>query len=450
MNREQWLLTPGFRRTVLIEVDCNIEGQPHTFYLANRDYCTAPSETPSNQAYDDWIVSISEFTTELSDAMYGQTTLHDFSVTCRYTEWLYSHVMQADFSNSSVRVFVGDHTWPRADFVLYATGKGQGFSPKSSSEIVLSVGDRQRDFVAPITLQTNDDDVALPKLFGPCFNVSPVQIDTVNRTYCINDGPANVTTVRENGALIPFTDHGDGTFTLTNNAKGKITCDASSSFANAAAVIEALYPNSDIDMPPLEVGLYIDKDISGIDVLDQLCVSTGCFWRPMPQGVFVRSALVDETAKEVFSADMIEPDSLTPSQWLEPASHVSVGFQRNYSPLSEGEIAGVVIEQSPALIAKLTSEYSRVKSILAGGRIIDIDTLLVHEVDAIALRDARAQQVSKRQAIYSFDTLAVPFGVSPGDSIKVESPLFFQSRVGLLIAKHSNLTSDRSTLEVLL
>jgi len=226
-----WLKTSDHIKTILVEIE-NVaigSGQSATFYLSNRPFVTAASDTPSSISYDPCLVG---------GVSFSETLSLDSSISLGYGDLELDNTGGAKdawinyiWVNKPVKIYIGDPRWTRADFRLVFSGLISDISSRSRESLNLILVDKLQRLNNPISETVLSSaalgsDTLIPVVFGECFNVSPLVVSSATLTYQVHTGAIeDIIEVRDNGAPVSFTkDLANGKFTLksafwSNNCK---------------------------------------------------------------------------------------------------------------------------------------------------------------------------------------------------------------------------------------
>ena len=111
-----WLASASSIRTVLVEVVSRIAGSETTLYLSSRNYITAAADTPASTAYQACIAG--GVSTRESLNLDGSPSMSWGDIEIGNADGSRDAWLDYVWANRAVNVYVGDPTWPRADFRL--------------------------------------------------------------------------------------------------------------------------------------------------------------------------------------------------------------------------------------------------------------------------------------------------------------------------------------------
>ncbi len=249
-----------------------------------------------------------------------------------------------------------------------------------------------------------------PILYGRCFNVTPIFVNTSRNVYQVNDGPVrDVTAVYDSGALLA---HGldyaseaemmanvpaagtfrvwkaGGMFRIGTSADGLVTCDAVEGqwpkdrtaaqvyyrlLTERATVSSGQISATDLTtldaQQPASLGFYANDNITVAAALDQVATSVGAWWSTDIAGQFrlVRLELpsgepvLDLTAED-FKQGTIKRLPLTENAI--PSYQTTVRCVPNWTVQEQGLVEGV----RAARRSRLANPYQDASSLDAGVR----------------------------------------------------------------------------------
>lgn len=475
MSFAAWLKTPGVDRCYIIEADYLLGGELHTLRRSTHPFRSAASDTPALAPYPETILTLPEFDREMSEAFVGTSSIAVGELELFLDAELLQLINTGVFGGQQLRMYTGDARWPLAQFGQILVAQTQQLEAASYDTAKLTFRDRAALFnrmIQPNTIATGPNaGKPVPLCFGQCFNVPAVLLNPVTKQYQVHDGAVSaITAVRENGMPISFTaDVATGTFTLSLNAKGRVTADVQGAvvgggyLSTADQLIDYLVttvmglpaPVGAL-LPAYTLGLYIIKDRTVTTVLDEIAASVGAAW------FFNRVNQVVKThfnglaaATDVLGLDDIEDDSLLPVRRITPAKSVTLGYQRNWTPQADG-LAGVIRETEPELATLYEQDESLVVIETAGvsttypdATDIIVSTLITFEADAQTEAQRRADIASAPHRVFELSAFAAPFAMQLGQTISIDYPQYFTAGQQAMITRLTDLPAENSVrLEV--
>ena len=286
-QKSQWL-SNDYHRIVIMDLGYHDGTSKSTLFLSSDPYIMIQGDTPwsdytgtlqENLIYDDIISNVSNITSRIdSDSTIGNIDLIN-------SDGEYDYLLNdITVVGHSIKLYIGDSNWPRANFIKIFEGIVSAISSSSPENISITIKDKKESldvplqteliikdgywadliekienevttFTGTITYKTSPDGVTpivteelsydanravlpeatentpVPICLGKCFNIEPVLIDSYNHVYLIHDqGIVDAPEVRSNGvALAPDQYEVDttiGLLRLLDHDQGtQITCD---------------------------------------------------------------------------------------------------------------------------------------------------------------------------------------------------------------------------------
>lgn len=481
-----WLNDQYTRPVVLIEVTPLINGVPTTLYLATVGYTTGAADSPANTPYLGICANGIQYDEGLSltgDASLsvGDVEVHNFGGV--RDEWL-GYV----WAGAPVKAWLGDISWPRADFRQEFAGIIANIDSKSRETLNLKVRDNLARLNAAATEHklggdtTNKDDI-IPLAFGEVHNVSPLLIEPTTLTYQVNDGPVeSIYEVRDNGLPVSITANpGAGTFRLNQSPAGTITATVEGDKAptynrTIATLIRRLvtgfgkatdrFTADEIDAAnftafdaahPQPVGLWIGDRTNVLAACQQLAGSVGAQVVPTATGQLrlVQIALPPAATVDVTPAMMSgEPDKkLKIVQRPDVVAAVKLGFCRNWT-VQENLQTSLPPEHRDLFATEWLSATAVDQTAQAlyhlSGDPAQKDTLLLKRADAEAEATRQRDLWKVQRTVYEFEGLAPCLPLRLGDGVKLYDSRFGLNGVpGIVISRSPSLKNRRVVLQVL-
>lgn len=230
-----WLNTEDHVKCILIDILDVGNATNTSFYFSTMPY----ADVTNNIVYNACVQGGINFSESLS--IDGQPSLSFGSLEISNVGGIHDSYLEYVWAKRPIKIYLGDPSWQKSDFVLIFDGLIQELLAPSESSLSFSLFDKLQRLNDPITETTlastqysqNTLETILPLLFGECFNITPLLVDngsTQNggQVYMINNGPINgIIEVRDNGIPIPVElDAQAGTFELLSRPYGTITCSA--------------------------------------------------------------------------------------------------------------------------------------------------------------------------------------------------------------------------------
>lgn len=460
----QWLQRPGVFRCVLIEVDYSEGAETKTAYFARGNFRSAGTDTPAYTPYRDVIVGGLTFTSAIDSALFGHSDsgLGDVELLAiAETEQLLTKAV----AGHSVRIYIGEEGWKKSQFYPVATFISD--TPTASGNTIrLPFREFAEDLAEPVLNQRTADGVIIPLCLGRAFNITPVLINAANHTYQFNlESSEAVSAVRFNGDLVAdnhySVDLTTSTITFTTKPIGQITMDVDGVNhggwkRSATEIIQYLFPTAQVakNVPDYLLGLYLNDSQSKEQLLNDITTSVGAYWRYDVNGILQVNRFSAPTGKanSAVTADNNQLNSRSIVLTLPPSKEVSIGYGRNYTPMSA--LAGKVHEQQPELAERLTGETLTVTlsspmiaNTYAKAAMVNAPTLLVDKADANGEASRRLAIGSIPRVIYQTQQMAAGFSLGLGQEVKMTTP-GLNGNTAIVTRKDYDMLNDTITLEL--
>jgi hypothetical protein len=453
---QYWLASDNQRRIMLVELEYHDGSAVNTVYYSTSPYVSEPSDTPSNQPYDDAVATIPSFTRRLSNEFGGRGTGSWGDIEIINQNGALDAWLDYGFDGLAVRLYFGDASWPKSDFRIILAGTIADISMRAMDRYAVKIRDKSESLNIPIQASViggtdANADKQIPLLFGECYNITPLLIDAATHKYQYHDGAAQgVTTVYDNGVSVAFTDTpASGYFVLLASPTGQITCDAKGAkpggvyltkvadIASHIITTRSTLTSADVDSAslsamnttaPQTIGLYVTGRDNIINVLDSLVESVGGWWGFSRAGLLQMGVLVvpSGTPSVAMVADDIKRAGLSIKKRILPLSQVQIGYKKNWTVQSSG-LAGSVSE---ARMAELAAEYLSKKATQSipmhalAEQPDQINTLLIASADASAEATRRLALSATARHVFSIDAFSAPFSVELGAVVQITHPRF--------------------------
>lgn len=456
-----WLKTSDHIKTVLVEIE-NVAiggGQSATFYLSNKPFVTAVTDTPSSTNYDPCLVGGISFSETLSldssiSVGYGDLEIDNTGgVKDAWVDYIWV--------NKPVKIYIGDPRWTRSDFRLVFSGLISDISSRSRESLNLILVDKLQRLNNPISEAVLSStalgsDTLIPVVFGECFNVSPLVVDSATLTYQVHTGPIeDIIEVRDNGAPVDFTKNlVNGKFTLNQAPFGQITASVQGAkrgtnyYNTIPNIIIDIVKNygpvnnrlvdSDIDLAnfntfntvyPHQVGVYCTNRENILDVCNQLASSIGAQLTFSSLGLLklVKIYYYTGTSHDILPED-VDLDSLQIQEKSVVRAATKIGYCKNWTVQESGLAAGI----NPSSLALFNTEYLYSTDIV--GTNVDDYKLTVEPVaeDTLLITQAGAEWAAEDQnglfgvprTVYIVTAAAHLLPVELGDGATLVNPRF--------------------------
>ncbi|WP_288742865.1 hypothetical protein [uncultured Rheinheimera sp.] len=447
MDFRSWLESQGNFRCILVELDYKEAGVTKTAYLSNAAFVSTGTDVPAHTAYDPFVTGEVQFERSLNEVFTGFSTSKTSDI-----ELIYNTATQALLSKAvygqPVRIYLGDKSWPKADFKQIIAGLCDGVMPEQT-KIRLKFRDAADSLKTPLLTERYASGAATEQLkplcLGRCFNIQPLLIDSATHKYQFSTGQSQaVTAVRFNGSVVPGSYYtvnlADSTITFTTFPNGDITMDVdglkiggtwlqnASDFIGHIASMRGITVNCS-GLASYLLGLYLTTDIATDQVMDDICASIGGYWFFDRLGQFkVRAfnGVPSEPPSAFLTKDQTVFGTNKIRRVINPLHSMTFGYKRNWTPLNT--IAAVVHETAPAVAAELSAEGKAITrnqpTVLVNypqAETIRVDSLLVSEADALTELNRRLALSVAPRFVYELQQLSVPFLWQIGECAFLES-----------------------------
>lgn len=451
-----WLALPGVTRCCLIDITLANK----TVRISNYAFCTLGSDTPAHTAYDDVLYDDIELGYQLDDWLFGKTLVKHSAIKFLQTPFLQG-LLNDDFDNALVEIYLGDPSWPKANFKLIATWYAVDLVPDGVN-YQLNIRDGSLLLDVPVCRQYQSGAAQgqyIPRCFGTVFNAEPVMISTGgNGEWQINDGPIDSLVVRDGGLTVAATVNlAAGTFTLNAAPQGRITCDVVQSHGTCQAIVTQLLTESDMvakdgtfsAVPAYALGLFINDATTRLSAIDQCFSSVGFVWHSdaLNQLSAIKISLPSGAAAGVLVDDDIDPDTLHPKRKIYPAPVVNVHYRKNYAPQSDGLFGAVSVANRELFKKEFSTVSVENASVPDNYPVINANTLLVSQADALVIATERAAMNAQLRLVYEFTAYSRSYQFALGDEIDTQYMTDLSAN-GLVIGSTQSPIVASNVLEV--
>lgn len=440
-----WLADLSAPRVVL----CELEYGGGTEHVASHPYLSHPGDSDPNRVYDDLLAEAVDVETRIDGLIsFGEIALIDDG---SITSWV-----ERAWQGHRIRIYLGGPAWSRDDFRLHATGINGGITSAQRGEIVFEMTDQSALLDEPIdTGEMPGDAGPVPLALGRVYNTPAYRSDTQTLTYRASYLAVTALTPKELGNGVPHTDNlANGTFTLDNAPGGELTVDIEEANNTPTLIAQWVADRygltvGEIAMPSYSVGLYYNGEVSGRQILDDLCEGLGAYWLLDALGqLVVRQHTVATSADVTLFDDDIEYGRIELSETQPPWASLTLRWGRNHAPLSQ--VAGLIEDNDAAQAARLKREWSEstAEQSLPGYPLAEDaarNSCIANATDAATERDRLMAIRSTRRDIYSIDAFMPELEV--GQSIAVEHPRL-AGKIGRIISVSRSPTRGITSLEV--
>lgn len=375
-------------------------------YFSTRTLTTKPSDTPDNVIVEDRIINPALVRRDIFDigTTGGASRVGYGDLLLRNDDGELDWLLERPVDGRDLIIYISDN--PVAAFPAgYTELLRVTMDQPEGSQLDISMRIRDVQVIATRNLQLNlyggtnvlpdgTDGIITdlknkvkPILYGRCFNVTPIWVNTSRNIYQVNDGPVrDVTAVYDSGSLLKhgldYADEADmlantptagffrvwkdgGMFRIGTSAAGQVTCDAVEGEwpvdRTAAQIFYRLLTEragiaggsiSATDLTALDavqkasIGFYAADPITVADALDQIATTVGAWWATDVAGTFrlVRLEVPSGTPAIELTAEDFKKGSIKRLPLTEnslPTRQTTVRCVPNYTVQTQGLVDGV-------------------------------------------------------------------------------------------------------------
>lgn len=439
---ERWLSDLDARRVLLAELT-HSEGVE---YVATSPFISLPTDSDPNRVYDDCLDAAVDISTRIDGLIgFGEVSLLDDG---SLSSWV-----AKKWQGHPIKLFLGDPDWPRDDFRILASGINGGITDAQRGSLAFAMNDLSSQLDEVIdTGQLPDDAGPVPLALGSVFNAPAFLLTPDPYEFKASYLPCTALTPKDNGNPVGHVDNlSTGSFVLSNALVGTLTVDIEESHNTPQLIAEWVAAQygitvSDIDLPAYTVGLYYSGQVSGSQILEELCEGLGAYWYLNALGeLIVRQHTAPGAAEITLVNDEIVQDQISLAGTEQPWSSLTLRWRRNYSTLSTvaaalpaSQSARLSREWNESIASQSTTGYPLAEKITR-------NSCIQNATDAATERDRLLNLHSIRRDLYRIEAFLPP--VTVGISIAVDHPRL-QGRTGRLIAVSRSPTRSVTDLEV--
>lgn len=447
LDYDAWLDDLSAPRVLLCEMDY----AGGTEYVSYYPYISKPSDSVPNRIYLDVLVEAVDIETRLDGLIsFGDITLiNDGEIT---------HWLDRAWQGHAIRLYLGGPDWSLDDFRLYARGINGGISSAPDSEISFEMVDQSTLLDEPIdTGELPDDAGPVPLALGSVYNAPAYRTDDGTQLeYKTSFLPCVSLTPKEGGSTtLDVTNHpSEGRFVLGAPVSLDLTVDIEEQHNTPALIAQWVageygIPVGEIELPSYAVGLYYSSEVTGRQVLDELCSGLGAYWYIDAFGeLVVKQHVIPLVPDVTITVDDIERDQIALTATEQPWASLTLCWGRNHSPLRQ--VAGVVEDDSPSGAARLKREWSESKATQPAddhplAEDATRDSCIANATDAATERDRLMALRTVRSDTWEIQGFMPP--VDAGMTIEVLHPRV-TGLIGRVTAVSRSPTRNETTLEV--
>ncbi|MBB1485890.1 hypothetical protein [Oceanospirillum sediminis] len=445
---QHWLRQPNEPRVLLAELEHSAGKE----YVANHPYISHPGDSVPNQPYNDILSGVFDITSRL-DALLavGDLQLTDDSSISHWQEYLWR--------GYPVVLKLGAPDWSLDDFRIIARQTNGGVQEARRGRMVLSLYDASARLDKSIERpEINGKDRPEPLILGDVFGVPAIRTDTQSLNYIVSWLPITSVIVRDgNGPVMSHSpDYPSGQFVTQSYTPRSISCEVKEPHNTAALVFQWVADRYGLTLMPVSVpdyklGLYYDGEVTGRQILDDVCRSIGAHWSITLQGELqVRQLTLPGPADFELYADDIAQDQVALIRTEEPWRELRFNFSRNHTPLSE--VAGSVNDNDPAMAERLRQDWlteTRTHNLpdypLAPEQ--SLDTVIADRADAVTESTRRMSIRAERHEVWELEVFIVWSGDIVGSAVHINHSRL-TGRIGRVISARMSPTQDKTVLEV--
>lgn len=473
------------------------------FRFAEKGYNTKPSDTPSNTHFEERIKDIGAFTKDLygNSRTYGETKVSFGSCTLVNTDGALDYLNAYAFDGRDYKIeMIQSEEDSYSTAMVVQQGKLRDIEI-SLSDVNLILKDDLFSLDKPLLtvkyagtnilpdgIEGTEDDIkgkVKPLVLGEVRNISPVLVNTSKLIYQVSFEPVAEILAYDGGqsltnggnfALNDFLVHNvSAGHYVTNLENGllklhapvvfQLTCDVKESLTaadnRAGRILKDMalkvYPLVSINntsiaaldtAAPYVLGIFIDDESSALENMDMIAESVGAYYIFDENKQFTVGRLLapSATAVQVFDEVNTLRNSLSKQRSKDtdrgiPAYRVTLNYAKNYTVLTDSDIAGNVKTNLPTRYGLLQKEYRTVNA--TDNNVLTVhpespeiirNTLLISASNAQTEANRLLNLYKVRRDVYTFsvrvDDLINPQNIQIGTTIELKI-----NRFGLSLGK---------------
>ncbi|MGJ9420474.1 hypothetical protein ACHAC9_22360 [Massilia sp. CMS3.1] len=461
-----WLKSQAAYRCVLIEAAVQIGGVESVVYLATKPFTTKPGEAPANTTYLPIATVGTLFTERLSLEGDGALSTGDLeldNVGGERDDWAGVGYV---WTNRSIKAYIGDLRWPRADFRMIFNGIVADIAPRGRSTLALKLRDKLQRLNTAISEAklggtAENQDVLRPVGFGQLFNVTPVRISTGTLEYQGHHGQIDgAIEARDNAAPVEYTTNAaTGVITLTDSPAGAVTLsfrgDSAGGYRETvASIVKRIvtaygkvsdrFTDADLDLSGLATFDSANQQGVGLYATDRLNVLNGCQMLAGSLGAqlvmsrlgllrIIKVALPGTGTPFVIRSEHVvhtkEGEStLAPTGRTAAVGAVKLGFCKNWTVQEAGTLAGIPDRHKDLFANEWRTTTKTDAATLAKFKLnaepVQQDTLLLTRAEAEVEAQRRLDLWKVPRTTYEFDGVPELLQLELGQAVTVYNPRF--------------------------
>lgn len=456
-----WLVNSSSAiRMALVEVVVNVGGVETTRYLASKPFTTGAADTPANTCYLPLISGGLSFTEKLS--LTDEAGLSSGDIELDNGDGSLDSWFADVWVNRSIKAWIGDPRWPRADFRMIFNGIVADIDSSARDKVNIKLRDKLQQLNTPLSENllggtTPNKGALRPLMFGEGHNVTPLLIDPVLKEYQFHDGAAepgaevrtsgkprdDVTFYPERGVVrflsavgpgaVTISAHGDNTGGYTNRIAPLVQ-----RIVTRYGKASQRFTDADVDLTnfsafdtahPQPVGLYLAERTNVLVACQQLASSIGAqiiMSRLGQLRIYQLALPAPGTPTQINSTHMLDK-SLRPVLRLEVIAAAKIGYNRNYSVQPDLQ-ASLPAEHKSLYATDWLAASQKDAAVVAKYRLdtepVQIDSCLLREVDATPEAARRLALNGVPRTIYEFDGEPEMLLLELGQPLRVTYPRF--------------------------
>lgn len=459
---QRWLREPSAARLLLVDLH-HAEGVER---VANGAYITHPDDDPPNTPYLDVLSEAVDITQRLdAQPSWGDLALID--------DGQLAHWRAYQWRGHEVVMRLGSPDWPLRDFRVIARQQSGGILSADRDRLTLGLYDRSALLDQPIEREALPNGEAAPLVLGRVFCAPAVRVDSQSLLYRVSWLPVTRLVVRDgNGPEIAHTSrYATGSFIARAYSPRALCCDVVEPHQTPAQIVQWVAAQYGLSvhsggaaqaetLPEITLGLRYDGEVTGRQILDDVCQAIGGYWSIDINGQLrVQRLTMPEQVDLTLAADDLEQGSIQLDRLESPWRSLTLRYDRNYAPMND--IAGSIQDNQPALVERLSEEWRAVTRSLDDVTTEDdldlndfplaqpktLSTVLTQKAEAEQELIRRLRLHAKRREVWSMTAFLPPFELSPGVAVRVRHPALAE-RIGRVISVSASPTSGRTSLEI--
>lgn len=389
------------------------------------------------------------------------------------------------WANRAVRVYLGDATWPRADFRLIFAGLVDKLDSSAPNRLSIVLRDKLQRLNTPATDvklggDTDNKDRLQPITLGECHNINPLLSDPSQHEYQWHQGSAErLIEVRDNGVPVSTTTTlGTGKFRLLATPAGQITASVQgrTPYSNTVAgLVQALAQNygtpterfttADLDSAqlaafaaacPQPVGVYLGDRANVLQICQELAASVGaqCVMSREGRLRIMRLTVPGAGTPIAIGPQDYEAKSLKIKERSQVVAGVKLGYCKNWSVQNNLD-TGIPPEHKDLFAQEWLTVTATAPAVVDAYKLFtepeQTDTLLLTEADAQAEANRRLALWSVQRTIYQVKGYARCLLLELGQAVTLTGNRFGlqAGKTGTVVGLQLDWMAGRATVEVL-